>query len=257
MTGYLSGSSPHITSGAVSALSLLVYKEPDVCSAVPDLVPSVLALLQGKAVEIVKAALGFVKVLVSCQESKDLQNYVSCILEAILPWSSCSRHHFRSKVTVILEILVRKCGSPPVESVTSVKHKAFLKKVMQNRRGKSVSKDANSVGEESQQRDTSTNRRRPQKGDKRQTDYVPHERKKRKWGDKTGNVRQTNIGKSRTDNSFDASKKKRKVFDRSPSNHKKRKVDQGKGKGEVNADARTNKRTQQPKGRKKFKKNSG
>ena len=54
--GYLSGSSPHIKSGAVSVLSVLVYKDADICTSVPDLVPSVLALLQGKAVEVVKVS---------------------------------------------------------------------------------------------------------------------------------------------------------------------------------------------------------
>ena len=54
--GYLSGSSPHIKSGAVSVLSVLVYKDADICTSVPELVPSVLALLQGKAVEVVKVS---------------------------------------------------------------------------------------------------------------------------------------------------------------------------------------------------------
>ena len=54
--GYLSGSSPHIKSGAVSVLSVLVYKDADICTSAPELVPSVLALLQGKAVEVVKVS---------------------------------------------------------------------------------------------------------------------------------------------------------------------------------------------------------
>ncbi|KAF7147465.1 hypothetical protein RHSIM_Rhsim03G0025700 [Rhododendron simsii] len=52
--GYLSGSSPHIKSGAVSALSVLVHNNAEICLLVPDLVPSVLALLQTKAVEVIK-----------------------------------------------------------------------------------------------------------------------------------------------------------------------------------------------------------
>jgi len=44
-----------------------------------------------------QAVLGFIKVLVSCIEPKDLQNFVSVIVDGILPWSSVSRHHFRSK----------------------------------------------------------------------------------------------------------------------------------------------------------------
>lgn len=54
--GYLSGSSPHIMSGAVSALSVLVHNNAEICLLVPDLVPSVLALLQTKAVEVIKVS---------------------------------------------------------------------------------------------------------------------------------------------------------------------------------------------------------
>lgn len=52
--GYLSGSSPQIKSAAVSALSVLVYSDTSICLALPDLVPSVLSLLQSKAVEVIK-----------------------------------------------------------------------------------------------------------------------------------------------------------------------------------------------------------
>lgn len=54
---YLSGSSPHIKSGAVSALSVLVYSDANICLSVPDLVPSVLTLLQSKDVEVTKVSM--------------------------------------------------------------------------------------------------------------------------------------------------------------------------------------------------------
>ncbi|XP_052289702.1 uncharacterized protein LOC102608567 isoform X3 [Citrus sinensis] len=52
--GYLSGLSPHIKSGAVSALSMLVYQDPNICISKPDLVHSLLSLLKGKAAEVIK-----------------------------------------------------------------------------------------------------------------------------------------------------------------------------------------------------------
>ncbi|XP_057506358.1 uncharacterized protein LOC130789581 [Actinidia eriantha] len=139
--GYLSGPSPHIKSGAVSVLSGLVYNNADICLLIPDLVPSVLALLQTKAVEVIKAVLGFLKVLVSCHQAKDLQNLLPDIVNGILPWSSVSRHHFRTKVTVILEILIRRCGSAPVKLLTPEKHRNFVKTVLENRHGKNSSKE--------------------------------------------------------------------------------------------------------------------
>ncbi|KAG5242652.1 RRP12 protein [Salix suchowensis] len=142
LTGYLSGSSPYITSGAVSALSVLVHNDAEICLKVPDLVPSLLSLLQNKALEVIKAVLGFTKVLVSCLKAKDLQNFLSDIISGVLPWSSVSRNHIRSKVTVILEIMIRKCGFSAVESDIPEKHKSFFKTVLQNRHHKSSSKEA-------------------------------------------------------------------------------------------------------------------
>eukprot|EP00257_Ricinus_communis_P021555 XP_015581076.1 RRP12-like protein isoform X2 [Ricinus communis] len=139
--GYLSGPSPRIKSGAVSALSLLVYNDADICLKMPELVPSLLSLLQSKAVEVIKAVLGFVKVLVSSLQAKDLQNLLSDITSNILLWSTVSRFHFRSKVTVILEIMRRKCGSAAVELVTPEKYKSFVKTVLQNRHHNTTSKE--------------------------------------------------------------------------------------------------------------------
>lgn len=140
--GYLSGPSPHITSAAISALSMLVFKEPELCVRVPNVVSSVASLLQTKAVETIKAVLGFIKVLVSCLEAKDLQIFVPAIVDGVLPWSSISRHHFRSKVTVILEIMIRKCGFPAIKSVTPERYQSFIRKVSQSHHGKTTSKEA-------------------------------------------------------------------------------------------------------------------
>lgn len=132
ISGYISGSSPHIRSGAVSALSVLIYKDPEICLSSPELLSSVLSLLHTKSIEIIKvsppfsfltskrcsskyvlsvfsssfscifvhlqAVLGFVKVLVSTSQAQDLQSLLQNLLFEILPWSSVSRHYFRSKV---------------------------------------------------------------------------------------------------------------------------------------------------------------
>ncbi|KAI3987288.1 hypothetical protein MKX01_003038 [Papaver californicum] len=139
ISGYLSGASPSIMSGAVAALSLLIYNESDICASAPEVVPSVLALLKSKAKEVIKAVLGFVKVLVSSLQASDLQNLLADIVQGILPWSSVSRSHFREKVTVILEILIRKCGASAVEIDVPEKYMKYFKTVKEQRRGKNSS----------------------------------------------------------------------------------------------------------------------
>ncbi|CAM8895857.1 unnamed protein product [Rhodiola kirilowii] len=142
VTGYLCGASPQTKSGAISALSILVYKDPQVCVLLPDVLPSVLSLLESKSMEVIKAILGFVKVLVSCLQAKDLQTLLPDIVNGILPWSSVSRNHFRTKIIIIMEIMIRKCGSAAIESVIPKKYDGFIKTVRENRHGKTNSTEA-------------------------------------------------------------------------------------------------------------------
>ncbi|KAJ0699848.1 putative armadillo-like helical protein [Helianthus annuus] len=157
--GYLSGSSPHIKSGAVSALSLVVYNDSKICTLMPDLVPSILELLHSKAIEVIKAVLGFIKVLVLSLQVSDLQNFLSDILSGLLPWSSVSRHHFKSKVTVILEIMMRKCGSGSVKSLVPAKYLDFVKDVLENRQGKTNSQETATTGTDAGLSETTPNRK--------------------------------------------------------------------------------------------------
>ncbi|KAL3034112.1 hypothetical protein AAZX31_02G174400 [Glycine max] len=178
--GYLSGSSPHIKSGAVSALSVLLYKDTNLPISVSDLVPSLLSLLQTKDVEIIKAVLGFVKVMVSSLEARELQNILSEVITEILPWSSVSRNHFKSKVTVIFEILLRKCGSAAVKLVTPEKYKVFLKTVLENRHGKSseaVTNDTKNMPEDSSAK--RPERRKPENSDNLEKNSLKDNKRKR------------------------------------------------------------------------------
>ncbi|KAJ9695844.1 hypothetical protein PVL29_011028 [Vitis rotundifolia] len=81
IVGYLSGSSPHIKSGAVSMLSVLVCEDANNCISVTDL-----------------SVLGLMKVVVSWLQAEDSQSFLTDVLNGVLPWSSVSRSHFRSKL---------------------------------------------------------------------------------------------------------------------------------------------------------------
>ncbi|XP_057783845.1 uncharacterized protein LOC131001469 isoform X1 [Salvia miltiorrhiza] len=157
ITGYLSGSSPHIKSGVVSALSVLVYSDPNICVTMPDVFPSVMELLHSKAIEVIKAVLGFVKVLVSCLTPNDLHRSLSEIMDGILRWSSVSRHHFKEKIIVILEILMRKCGCAKVKALAPEKYKDFVQGVVENRHGKTRPEpsDTSLKGQQKRKRDES------------------------------------------------------------------------------------------------------
>ncbi|XP_019453105.1 PREDICTED: RRP12-like protein [Lupinus angustifolius] len=226
--GYLSGSSPHIKSGAVSALSVLVYKDSNLCLSVSDLVPSLLSLLQTKDVEIIKAVLGFVKVMVSSLQAKELHNFLSDVVAEILPSAMGSRHHFRSKVTIIFEILMRKCGSAAVKLVVPEKYNSFLKTVLENRRGKSsksISDDAEDIPDnssakgpewrkfkssDSQEKDTGKHRKRD--GEKNfGSGWASNEESRFAKRSRHSNDRNSNAGKSEG-NSNKGNKRQYKSF---------------------------------------------
>ncbi|CAL4954229.1 unnamed protein product [Urochloa decumbens] len=152
--GYLSTPSPHIVSGAIAALSLLIYSDANFCMEVPNLIQSVLVLLRHKAIEVTKAALGFVKVLVTSLQPEKLLNLRAEILDGILQWSSVTKHHFKVKVALILEILIRKCGFDAINLVTDDKYKNFVKRVEEGRKGNhSLADGADSEPKEHEQND--------------------------------------------------------------------------------------------------------
>ncbi|KAI3906955.1 hypothetical protein MKW92_008382 [Papaver armeniacum] len=126
---HLSGAfTTSMTSGAFAALSLLIYNQSDICASAPEVVPSVLSLLKSKAKEVIKAVLSFLEVLVFCLQASDLQNLLPHIVKGILR-SSMSRSHYRKKVRVILEILIRKCGASAVEVYVPEKYLEYFKTV--------------------------------------------------------------------------------------------------------------------------------
>ncbi|GJT73045.1 RRP12-like protein [Tanacetum coccineum] len=185
--GYLSGSSPQIKSGAVSALSLVVYNDSKICTLLPDLLPSILELLHSKSIEVIKAVLGFLKVLVLSLQAKDMQNFLPDILSKLLPWSSVSRHHFKSKVTVILEIMMRKCGSASVKLLVPEKYRDFVKDVLENRQNKTSSHEGVSTETDAELSETapkSRQDRNPKTGGRFTKKEYPTDTRKRKWDDK-------------------------------------------------------------------------
>ncbi|KMZ74757.1 hypothetical protein ZOSMA_122G00270, partial [Zostera marina] len=131
--GYFSDSPPQIMSGAVAALSLLLYKDADLCLSVHDFLPSILALLKRKDPDVIKAVLGFIKVLVSSLHANQLSKLLFDIANAILPWSAVSKNHFKSKVKMIFEIILRKCGADSVNMVVPEKYRCFIKTIEEQR----------------------------------------------------------------------------------------------------------------------------
>ncbi|KAH7365818.1 hypothetical protein KP509_18G047800 [Ceratopteris richardii] len=143
----LAGTTPHMKSAAITAVARLIYEFNDLCYTIPDLLPSILLLLQTKSREIIKSALGFLKVVIARQPVDLLLEHLKTMVESLLLWSDDSKNHFKAKVRVLFEILVRRCGLQAVLAVTPEQHVKLINHIrkMKERKEKKEDDESKSV----------------------------------------------------------------------------------------------------------------
>eukprot|EP00455_Lapot_gusevi_P036269 TRINITY_DN402_c0_g1_i4.p1 TRINITY_DN402_c0_g1~~TRINITY_DN402_c0_g1_i4.p1 ORF type:complete len:1326 (-),score=405.61 TRINITY_DN402_c0_g1_i4:29-4006(-) len=114
----LAGSSTHMKSGTVFALSRLFYEFHDQLepSFSHQLVDTMTLLLQDNSREVVKSALGFIKVAVVSMEREFLKPHLESIITTITDEAKDSHNRFRSKIRTLLEILLRRFDEATVKS---------------------------------------------------------------------------------------------------------------------------------------------
>lgn len=108
----LAGSTPHMVSASITALTRILYQyreqlQPDTLT---DLVQTMDLFLTSNNREIVRSVLGFVKVcVISLPESLMLPRLPS-LIPNLMVWSHEHKAHFKAKVKHILERMVRRFG---------------------------------------------------------------------------------------------------------------------------------------------------
>eukprot|EP01018_Ginkgo_biloba_P036851 Gb_09813 [translate_table: standard] len=138
----LAGTTPHMISAAIAGLARLFYDFSDCCLKVPNLLPSAFLLLHSKTREVVESTLGFMKVVTTRLQAKNLQRYLPDIVEGLLIWSNDSKNHFKLKVRLLLEMLIRKCGVDAIRAHMAPKHMELLKSIVKKRKEKANWKEA-------------------------------------------------------------------------------------------------------------------
>ncbi|XP_023756589.1 uncharacterized protein LOC111905146 [Lactuca sativa] len=126
VAGGLAGETPHMISAAVKGIARLTYEFTDLVSTAFSVLPSAFLLLQRKNREIIKANLGLIKVLVAKSQAEGLQMHMKGMVEALLSWQSTNKSHFKAKVKLLLEMLVKKCGIDAVKEVMPEEHMKLL-----------------------------------------------------------------------------------------------------------------------------------
>ena len=154
------GSSPTMQSATIMALARLLYEfSSALVSTVPELLPAVCALLEGKSREVVKSCLGFVKVVAVRLPQQDLADQLPRLVPAILNWSDDSKNRFKLKVRVVLERMCERCGYDIVEASMPREHMALIAHIKREETRLEKKKKSSVAGSEHGAKSTRTARR--------------------------------------------------------------------------------------------------
>ncbi|KAF7642791.1 hypothetical protein LDENG_00250760 [Lucifuga dentata] len=123
----LTGSVTLITC-TVLALTRLVfeYKDAIEVSIMEQLLHNICLLLTSRTREIVKAALGFIKVILFIMDPKTLASHVTVMMEGVGNIKDDVRRHFRTKLKNIFTKFIRKFGFELVKSMLPAEHHKVL-----------------------------------------------------------------------------------------------------------------------------------
>ncbi|XP_026438631.1 RRP12-like protein [Papaver somniferum] len=158
VAGGLAGETPQMISAAVKGLARLAYEFSYLVSSACNVLPSSFLLLQRKNREIIKANLGLLKVLVARSPAEWLQTHLRSVVEGLLRWQDDSKKHFKAKVKLLLEMLVKKCGLDAVKAVMPEEHIKLLKNIKKLNDRKDRKDDAASMESKSVRSKATTSR---------------------------------------------------------------------------------------------------
>lgn len=108
----LAGSTPHMVSASVTALTRILYHFREALSSetLTDLVQTMDLFLTSNNREIVQSVLGFVKVCVLSLPMTLMQPRLQTLIPNLMVWSHEHKAHFKIKVKHILERMVKRFG---------------------------------------------------------------------------------------------------------------------------------------------------
>ena len=126
----LAGSSPHMVSASITALTRVLYDfRSDLAEGMlEELVLTMEAFLsESKNREIVRSILGFVKVaVISLPEGIMPKSRINAIVKGLMIWSKEHKNRFRSKVKHIFERMGRRFGWDVIENACPEEDRKFV-----------------------------------------------------------------------------------------------------------------------------------
>ncbi|CAG8522564.1 5062_t:CDS:2 [Funneliformis caledonium] len=134
MTG-LAATTPHMISATITSLSRLLFEFKNDLDkdSIHKLIDTMNNFINCPNREIVKAALGFVKVTTISLDVDILTPHLSQIILGILSWSNEHKSHFKVKVRHIFERLIRRFGYDTIEQHVPESDKKLLVNIKKRR----------------------------------------------------------------------------------------------------------------------------
>ncbi|KAL1923293.1 uncharacterized protein VTP21DRAFT_8273 [Calcarisporiella thermophila] len=117
VTAGLAGSTPHMISATIASLSRLLFEFKDDMepSLIDELLQTMQLFIESNNREIVKAALGFVKVSTVSLPVEAVRPHLPQLVTGLLKWSHEHKSHFKVKVRHIFERLIRRFGYEAID----------------------------------------------------------------------------------------------------------------------------------------------
>ncbi|KAL0338857.1 UNVERIFIED_CONTAM: RRP12-like protein [Sesamum angustifolium] len=145
VAGGLAGETPHMISAAMTGLARLAYEFSDLISAAYNVLPSISPPPKKEQ----RNNQGLLKVLVAKSQTEGLQTHLRSMVEGLLNWQDSTRNHFKAKVKMLLEMLVKKCGLDAVKEVMPEEHMKLLTNIRKLKERKERKQAAKSVEDRS------------------------------------------------------------------------------------------------------------
>lgn len=152
----LAGSTPHMISASITALTRVLYEfrvtiNQEVLS---DLVQTMDLFLTSNNREIVKSVLGFVKVCVISLPTDMMLPRLPTMIPNLMVWAHEHKGHFKAKVRHIIERMVRRFGFEPVNRNCPEADRKLITNIRKTKERSKRKKDAaKEAGDEEDQQD--------------------------------------------------------------------------------------------------------
>lgn len=153
----LAGSTPHMISASITAISRLLYEFRSSLSeqTLSDLVQTMDLFLTSNNREIVKSCLGFVKVCVISLPIELMIPRLATLVPNLIVWSREHKGHFKAKVKHILERMVRRFGYDLVHKNCPEADRKLIVNIRKTKERTKKKKDASRAGQDGEASDDS------------------------------------------------------------------------------------------------------